>query len=265
MRTATKPIIAIAAAFLLAVGLGGCAGGKYRPAATAPAEKGAGEITIAAAADLRTALTDVSRVFEERSGTKVKLVFGSSGLLAAQIENGAPFDVFASADRRFIVQLADRGLIADSGPYLKGMPVIIGRAASLSDLKSASVQKIAIANPKHAPYGLAAKEALISAGLWDELEHKLVYGENALHAMEFVETGNADAAIVPLALAKPAGIDYASIGEGLHRPIEQWIGLLNQESDRAAAKEFYRFLLTDEIKEMVMSYGFEPLKERPVK
>jgi molybdate transport system substrate-binding protein len=259
-----KGLIALAAVFLLAA-LGGCASGNYRPAATAPDDRGGGEITVAAASDLRTAFADVGRVFEERSGVKVNFVFGSSGLLATQIENGAPFDIFASADRRFIDELADRGLIEDSGPYLIGQPVIIGGAASLDDLRSKSVQKIAIANPLHAPYGLAAKEALVSAGLWDELESKLVYGENALHALEFIETGNADAAIVPLALAKPAGIDSAPIDKDLHRPIEQWMGLLGQGSDPRAAKDFYRFLLTDEIKEMVMSYGFEPLEERPDK
>ena len=159
---------------------------------------------IAAAADLKFALAEVAARFSAETGQKVRISFGSSGTFMTQIEQGAPFEIFLSADENFVFRLANRGLTEDRGRlYAVGQIVLFAPLGSslavdaeLRGLKSAlaagSLRRFAIANPEHAPYGRAARAALQSAGLWAEVAPCLVFGENAAHAMQFAASGSAD-------------------------------------------------------------------------
>ena len=169
---------------------------------------------VAAAADLKFVLTVVAERFKQDTGRTVKLSFGSSGNFAHQIEQGAPFELFLSADENFVFQLADSGFAQDRGVlYAIGRVVLFaphGSAlkvdAELKDLKAAladgRIKRFAIANPDHAPYGRAARAALQHAGLWLAIEPKLVLGENASQAMQFAASGSSQGGIVPLSLSK---------------------------------------------------------------
>src|SRR2546423_5728150 len=169
------------------------------------------EIRIAAAADLKFAMSELAEKFEKQSGTKVNVTYGSSGNFFSQMQNGAPFDLFFSADIEYPRRLEAMGL-AEPGTlyeYAVGRIVIWTPADSKVDvtkqgwktLLDASVEKIAIANPEHAPYGRAAVAALQNAGIYESVKSKLVYGENISQAAQFVQSGNAQAGIVAVSLA----------------------------------------------------------------
>src|ERR1041385_1673399 len=151
------------------------------------------EITVAAAADLTPAFEELGREFEAATKTKVVFVFGSTGLLTRQIENGAPFDLFAAANVSYIDELDQKGLIIPDSKtiYARGRITLWTtnespiRLQGIADLARPEVQRIAIANPDHAPYGLAAKQALQSAGVWDRVQSKLVYGDNIRQTLQY--------------------------------------------------------------------------------
>lgn len=237
----------------LAIGLAGCRGQIKQASAKKTAAK---EITVAAAADLNLALPEIAKAYEKKTGNKITATFGASGLLATQIENGAPIDVFMSAGKKYTDQLVAKKLIVGAGPYATGHIVLIGKAKSLADLKSRSINKIAIANPNTAPYGSAAKQALEQAGILPAVQAKLVYGENISQTLEFVKTGNADAGFVALSLVKTAGIPYVAVNQGLYKPIEQWVGVTNRKADPKTSKDFMRFLLSPAAQRILKSYGF---------
>ncbi|HUF93886.1 MAG TPA: molybdate ABC transporter substrate-binding protein, partial [Candidatus Limnocylindria bacterium] len=161
-------------------------------------------LTVFAASDLTFALKELAPAFEQAMKVKVTLVFGSTGHLARQIEHGAPADVFFSANQSFLDALeAKQAILAQTRAlYAQGRIVLVAARASgpeLGDLRALlgdRVRRVAIANPAHAPYGRAAEEALRTAGLWEALRPKLVYGENIRHALQYVETGAAEAGIV---------------------------------------------------------------------
>ncbi len=162
------------------------------------------ELTVAAAADLAPAFEELGREFQPTHKIKVVFSFGSSGLLAKQIENGAPMDLFAAANTDYIDQLDKQGLIVPDTRtiYARGRITLWTRKDSpqriekISDLTRPEVKRIAIANPDHAPYGMAAREALQRAGIWDSVKSKLVYGENIRQTLQYAETGNVEVAIV---------------------------------------------------------------------
>ena len=173
------------------------------------ASKPCGTVTVAAASDLTYAMNEIAANFEKATGCTVRLSMGSSGNFLTQIENGAPFDVFFSADIAYPKKLEAEGLAAPGSTYLYaiGKIVLWTRKDSRVDvgkgfaaLRDPAVQKIAIANPEHAPYGRAAEEALRHSGVYDAVKDRLVLGENISQAAEFVESGNADAGIVALSL-----------------------------------------------------------------
>lgn len=201
-------IVAIAATGVLAA----CAGTALPEAPPAEAGAGVRVVRVAAASDLKFALDEiVARVAETDPGIEVSTTYGSSGTFLAQILNGAPFDLYLSADLAYPQELVAQGFAAEEDlfPYAVGRLVLwagdgarVDPADGITALAAPGVRRVAIANPEHAPYGVAAVEALRSAGVLDAVEPKLVLGENVAQAAEFVQSGNADAGIVALSLVR---------------------------------------------------------------
>jgi len=222
------------------------------------------EITVAAAADLQFAFSDIVKLYEEQTGHKVTLVFGSTGQLVQQIENGAPFDLIASANISYIEQLAENGLVMPESAelYARGRIVLaVNRqsgveAVDLKDLLADNIQHIAIANPEHAPYGLAAKQALQSLGLWEELADKLVYGENVRQALQFVQTGDAEVGIISLSVASVPEITWTLIDEQLHTPLDQALAILTASKNPELAQSFIEFINGEIGRPIMRQYGF---------
>lgn len=230
----------------------------------------AAEPVIAAASDTQFALQDIAKKFQEETGTNVKLSFGSSGNFATQIMQGAPFELFLAADESYVLKLADQGLTPDQGVlYAKGRIVYfvpndspLKPDAQLSDLRAAlsdgRLHHFAIANPEHAPYGRAAKEALETAGLWDAIQPNLVLGENVAQTAQFAASGGAQGGIFAYSLAlapslKTAG-RYALLPEQWHKPLLQRMVLLKNAGD--TAKAFYRYLQQPAARTIFEQYGF---------
>lgn len=221
-------------------------------------------LTVAAAADLQFAFTEIAALFEARTGQPVTLVFGSTGQLAQQIENGAPFDLFAAANIAFIEDLRDKELVFDDSVALYGegrIVLAVNReagvtAVDLANLLAPTIQQVAIASPEHAPYGVAAKEALISAGLWEAVEPKLVYGENVRQALQFIQTGDAQAGIVALSVADVPEITWTLIDADLHNPLRQALGVTTTSSQPEAARTFASFINGPEGRPIMQRYGF---------
>jgi len=227
------------------------------------------EIRIAAAADLKFAMGELSETFEKQSRTKVNVTYGSSGNFFSQMQNGAPFDLFFSADIEYPKKLEAAGL-AEPGTlyeYAVGRIVIWTPADANVDvtkqgwktLLDASVKKIAIANPEHAPYGRAAVAALQKAGIYESVKLKLVYGENISQAAQFVQSGNAQAGIVAMSLAvSPAMQDGKrwEIPPEMHPAIEQGAIVLKDAKNKEAARAFLEFVKSAAGRAMLAKYGF---------
>ncbi len=229
-------------------------------------------LTVYAAADLAFAFGELVPRFERASGAKVTLVLGSSGNLARQIEHGAPADVFFAANVGFVDDLVAKGAaVAETRTvYARGRIVLaIAKAAGLvlrelKDLLRPEVHRIAIANPAHAPYGQAAREALEAAGLWEAVRPKLVYGENIRQALQFVQTGAAEAGIVALSVASVPEVEFVPIDERLHRPIDQAAAVTARSAQPDLARAFLRFVTGPEGREVLQRYGFAlPAPGRP--
>ncbi len=228
-----------------------------------PAEPKA-EIIVAAAADLAPAFEELGRQFEQATGTRVTFSFGSTGTLAKQIENGAPVDLFAAANVEFVDQLEREGLILveTKALYARGRIAIWTRADSavkiegIEDLARQEVARVAIANPGHAPYGRAAREALESAGLWKAVEPKLVYGENVRQTMQYAETGNADAAIIALSLSVRSNGRWTIVPEELHKPLDQALAVIKGSRLEQEARRFAKFINGSEGRSTMRKYGF---------
>jgi len=228
----------------------------------------AGEITIAAAADLQSALQEVAASFRAaHPSDKVELVFGASGKLAAQLRNGAPFDLFFSADLAYPRQLHEQG-IAASAPklYAVGHLVLWSLKPELARLplkelpNSPLLRKLAIANPEHAPYGRRAKEALAHEGVWDAMAPKLVLGENIAHTAQFVDSGAADAGIVALSLVmSPALADkgaWTPIPADWHAPLEQGFIVTMRAKSNPLAAAFATHMDAPATRAVMKRYGF---------
>jgi len=225
---------------------------------------------VAAASDLSFALTEISQQFTAETGERVELVFGSSGTLARQIRDGAPFEVFMSADETFVHDLARAGLTRDAGAvYGIGRIVLFAPTGSrlipaegldgLSRLlASGRVARFAIANPEHAPYGRAAEAALRKRGIWNEIAPRLVFGENVSQAAQFATTGNAVGGIIAYSVALSPQLTrlgtHALISEDDHAPLRQRMVLLNRAS--AVAVRFYQYLQQPVARRIFERYGF---------
>ncbi|MCX7662937.1 MAG: molybdate ABC transporter substrate-binding protein [Tepidimonas fonticaldi] len=231
--------------------------------------------TVAAAADLKFAVEEVAKLFEQRTGHKLRLVFGSSGNFYSQILQGAPFHLFMSADEDFVFKLADAGKTLDRGRlYAYGrIGIMVPKGSRLkadgelkdlaAALKDGRLRKFAIAAPDHAPYGKRAKEALQHAGIWEAIEPKLVYGENIAQTAQFATSGSTEGGIIALSLAKAPQVaslgDFALIPESWHKPLAQRMVLMKDAPQ--AAREFYAFLSTPEAQAIMVRYGFAMPKE----
>jgi molybdate transport system substrate-binding protein len=227
------------------------------------------QIRVAAAADLQTALPEVAAAFEAATGTHVELVFGSSGNFFAQIQNGAPFDLFLSADSDYPRKLEDSGLVLPNTRIVYGLGRIAlwtspnspcdPRRETWKCLSDSSVEKIAIANPAHAPYGRAAVASLRAAGLYDQLKDKLVLGENISQAAQFVQSGNAQAGIVAYSLALSPAMrngKWWEIPAELYPAIEQSAVILKAAKNQLAAREFLTFVTLGPGRATLQRYGF---------
>jgi len=226
-----------------------------------------GRITIAAAADLKYALEEILVEFRRANpGEEIETSYGSSGKFHTQIRQGAPFDLFFSADIEYPRMLAREGLAASAAtPYAVGRIVLwsISRDArrmKLADLADPTFRKIAIANPKHAPYGKRAEEALRAAGVWSQIETRLVVGENIAQAAQYVQTGNADVGIIALSLALnqelAANGSHALIPERLHQPLEQGFIITRRAAANPLALRFAEFMASPAARKILVRWGF---------
>lgn len=221
------------------------------------------QVVIAAASDLRFAFTDLGKQFEDATGITATFSFGSSGQLKEQIINGAPFDLFASANEQFALDVvdADKGWPETVKPYALGRIVLMSRVGlegptTIIDLVRDDVARIAIANPAHAPYGIAAREALQAVGIYQEVKSRLIYGENVSDALRLIATGNVDAAIVALSLAIVDDVPYELIPENLHTPLKQSIVVTKTGDNENNARKFLEFLFSENGQRVMESYGF---------
>ncbi len=225
---------------------------------------------IAAAADLRLALTDVASAFKRDNGMDVKLTFGSSGTFFQQLSQGAPFQLFLSADEQYALNLAKSGRTADKGKLYaigrlalvapKGSPLTVdGKLAGLrSALAQGQITRFAIANPDHAPYGERAREALQHERLWRPLTGKIVMGENVSQALQFATAGGAQGGIVSYALVLDpalAGIaDYVLLPAAWHQPLRQRMVLMKEAGP--TARRFYAYMQQPVARRILVRYGF---------
>lgn len=229
------------------------------------------EPVVAAAADLKFALDEIAAAFKKDTGHSVKLTFGSSGTFATQIRNGAPFQMYLSADEEYVSRLHVDGFTRDAGTlYAIGRIVLMAPSTSklpvdselrglAAQLKAGQIKRFAIANPEHAPYGRRAEEALRKAGQWEQIRPKLVLGENVAQAAQFATSGSADGGIVALSLARSPQIAkmarFAVIPADWHAPLRQRMVLLKNAG--ATAHSFYRYLQTPATRSIMSRYGFE--------
>src|ERR1700674_773690 len=269
-------VLAALAAFVLAAPFRAAPASNAAPWSQAAA-KPCGTVTVAAASDLTYAMNEIAANFEKAVGCAVRLSMGSSGNFLTQIENGAPFDVFFSADIEYPRKLESKGLAAPGSTYLYaiGKIVLWTRKDSRVDvgkgfaaLRDASVQKIAIANPQHAPYGRAAEEALRKSGVYDAVKDRFVLGENISQAAQFVESGNADAGILALSLVLSPGLKekgrFWRIPENLHAPIQQGVVLVRASQNPQGARAFLDYIKNATTAALLERYGFVlPVKGKP--
>jgi molybdate transport system substrate-binding protein len=226
--------------------------------------------TVAAAADLRFAMDELVQAYAKRTGRSVRVTFGSSGIFYQQLLQGAPFELFLSADEDYVVRLFKAGKTQDSGTlYAIGRIVLVAPASGglavdsqLDGLRRAldmgAIRRFAIASPDHAPYGMRAREALQHSGLWQRLESRLVHGENVAQALQFVTTGAADGGVVALSLIKSptvAGrVRAALIPQSWHRPLRQRMVLTADAGPEA--RLFYQWLQTPPARAILVRHGF---------
>lgn len=257
MKTLQRRMLVWAAALLAVLPLSGRASAQRAP-------------VVAAASDLNFALTEIVEQFAREGGERIELVFGSSGTLARQIRDGAPFEMFLSADETFVEELATASLTRDRGA-LYGIGRIVLFAPTGSPLNpdegldglarlvaSGGLTRFAIANPEHAPYGRAAQAALRKRGLWGALQSRLVLGENVSQAAQFATTGNAVGGIIAYSLALAPNLQgrgtHALISDADHAPLRQRMVLLKRA--RPAVERFYRYLQDAPARAILERYGF---------
>ena len=222
------------------------------------------ELTIAAAANLTDAFAEIGPRFTSKTGIKVVFSFGATADLAKQIENGAPFDVFASADSEHVEQLETKGLLTPGSRaiYARGRLVMWLppnsnlKADRIEDITAKSFERIAIAKPDVAPYGRATVESLQALGIWNEIEGRVIYGQNVSQTKQYVATGNAEVAFIPLALVKTGEGKYIEVSDELHHPLDQALGIVKESTNQTAARKFVEFLLSPEGRELLTQKGY---------
>lgn len=230
----------------------------------------ADEVIVAAAASLKFAMEEVAVLFEKETGNRIKLVIGSSGNFKTQILQGAPFDLFLSADEAFVFELADAGKTEGRGQaYAIGrIGIFVPHRAlfkadtELNNLRQAlyagNIEKFAIANPEHAPYGQRAQEALRHAGLWEQIKPKLVYGENIGQATQFATSGSTQGGIIALSLAVTPEVsklgEFELIPQSWHQPLKQRMVVIKGAPPTARA--LYTYISTPKVQAILQRYGY---------
>jgi molybdate transport system substrate-binding protein len=245
--------------------LAACGAPADRSAGSATAQASA-ELTVAAAASLTAAFQEIGTLFERQTGIRVVFNFGSTGQLAQQIERGAPFDVFFAADKTFIEELNRNGLVIPETMevYAQGRLTLWTRPDSprkperIEDLVAPEYARIAIANPKRAPYGQATKEALQRAGIWETVEPRLVYGEDVTQTFTLADTGNVDVAIVALSYSLQSDGSWTLVPAELHpdHPLIQVAAVIRGTPHEAEARQFIAFVNGPEGHAIMKKYGF---------
>jgi molybdate transport system substrate-binding protein len=221
-------------------------------------------LTVFAASDLAFAFHELVPRFERAFGVTVTLVLGSTGNFARQIEHGAPADVFFAADESFVDRLVAGGMLIGEtrALYAQGrLALVTAKTAGpkLTDLRQlldARIRRVAIANPVHAPYGRAAREALATSGLWDAVQPKLVYGENIRQTLQYVQTGAVEAGIVALSIADVPEIEGVPIDPSLHRPLNQAVAVVRRSPRPELGLAFMQFLNRPDERAIMKRYGF---------
>jgi molybdate transport system substrate-binding protein len=221
------------------------------------------EFLIAAASDLRFAMDEIAGQFQAaHAEAAIKTSYGSSGQFAQQIENGAPYDVFCSADAGYPRKLIEEGFAEAGSEFVYAIGRIVAWVPESSTiqltgakaLRDPAVRHIAIANPQHAPYGKAAEAALRSLGIYDDVKEKLVYGENVSQTQQYVETGAADIAMIPPSLVK-SGRTW-EVPANAYPKMEQSGILVKASKNTALGKQFRSFLLSEQGRSILKRYGF---------
>ncbi len=227
--------------------------------------KPAQEIRVAAASDLQGVLPEIVRRFEETSALKVRVTYASSGKLTEQIRAGAKFDLFLAANESFVKKLADEKLVLRESiqPYAIGSLVLVVRresaeaVRSLNDLTNPAVKHVSIANPVLAPYGAAAREALDNSGVWDEVEPKLIFADSVRQAYLFVESGNADAALVGRAVVNEKQVGVVEVDPATYDPIVQYLGFVKTGEPDHDPAPFARYLRGPDGRSILEAHGFK--------
>jgi molybdate transport system substrate-binding protein len=223
------------------------------------------KVLVAAAADLRFAMDSIISVYPNAS--RIEVIYGSSGKFYEQISNAAPFDVYFSADMTYPQKLEENNKTASEiYPYGVGRLVIwsrkdLGENLKPDILKEKLIRKIAMANPRHAPYGQRAEEALARYGIYEEVSNKLVFGENIAQTAQFVSTGAADIGIIALSLVLSPNMqkfnpDYYLIPESYHNKLLQGAVLIKSNAPKQEAKNFFEFVKTEQAKQILTYFGF---------
>lgn len=222
------------------------------------------EINVAAAANLTDAFKELGQQFTAQTGVRVVYSFGATADLARQIENGAPFDVFAAADIEHVEALNRQGLLTaeTQAVYARGRLVLWippesrAKLERLEDIARAEIERIGVAKPDVAPYGRATVEALRALQLWPQVEPKVVYGQNVAQVKQYAATGNVDAAFIPLALVRSGEGRAIEVDERLHQPIDQALGVVKASGKQDDARRFASFVLSAEGRALLERYGY---------
>ncbi|MBI4750863.1 MAG: molybdate ABC transporter substrate-binding protein [Acidobacteria bacterium] len=226
-------------------------------------------LQIAAAADLNPALQEIATLFQQKTGQSVKINFGSTGLLTRQIEQGAPIDLFFAADQSYTDQLRNQGLVLEKSTTSYAQGYLVGwqradtpvRITSLTELTNPAIRRIAIANPDHAPYGKAAVQVLQAAKIYDQIQTKLIMGENISQAFQYINTGNADIGLVAKSLVTTRSEGHLfPIDRALYQPLNQTLCILKRTRHPDQAKRFREFTLSQEGQQILQKYGFGEVK-----
>lgn len=229
-------------------------------------------LTVSAAADLNYVFPEIGKLWEQETGHQVTFNMGSTGQLAQQIERGAPVDLFAAANKKFVEDLDQKGLVHSDTKELYGVGRLTlwqpeGGTHELQDIKDLmkpEIKRVAIANPDHAPYGVAAREALQSVGIWEAIQPKLILGENVKQTQQYAETGNVDVAIVALSVSVGKPGKWVLLPQELHKPLEQMLAVPKTAPHPEEAKQFAAFINGDKGRPLMRKYGFVLPGEEPI-
>jgi molybdate transport system substrate-binding protein len=228
----------------------------------------AGEVHVAVAANFTAPMEQIAAAFAKETGHKLLLSYGATGKFYAQIKNGAPFEAFLAADDDTPAKLEREGMAVPGSrfTYAVGKLALWSPKPGYVDaqgqvLKAGAFQHLAIANPKLAPYGLAARELMERQGLWQGLQSRLVFGENIAQTYQFVGSGNAELGFVALSqISRPGGAPQGSywiVPQALYNPIRQDVALLAKGQGNAAAEQLLRYLKSDKAAAIIKSFGYD--------